>query len=110
MIYTITGQGGSLLFAECLGKKENKKADNYFTISSGLSVMTGILLVLGDLYNTLDRSMYATVLGILDKVVSIPLIGGMLYIFFGGYGLIAAFPISVALLLIIVKSWNCSGR
>ena len=72
--------------------------------------MTGILLVLGDLYNTLDRSMYATVLGILDKVVSIPLIGGMLYIFFGGYGLIAAFPISVALLLIIVKSWNCSGR
>ena len=45
MIYTITGQGGSLLFAECLGKKENKKADNYFTISSGLSVMTGILLI-----------------------------------------------------------------
>ena len=45
MIYTITGLGGSLLFAECLGKKESKNADNYFTISSGLSVLTGIVLI-----------------------------------------------------------------
>ena len=70
--------------------------------------LRGILLVLRDIYNTLDRSMYATVLGILDKVVSIPLIGGMLYIFFGGYGLIAAFPISVALLLCLIAVVNHS--
>jgi hypothetical protein len=68
--------------------------------------LRGILLVLRDIYNTLDRSTYATVIGILDKVVSIPLIGGALYIFFGGYGLIAAFPISVTLLLFIIAGVN----
>ena len=65
-----------------------------------------ILLVLRDIYNTLDRSMYATALGILDKVVSIPLIGGALYFFFGGYGLIAAFPVSMALILSLIACIN----
>ena len=58
-----------------------------------------ILLVLRDIYNTLDRSMYATVLGILDKVVSIPLIGSILFHIIGGYGLIASFPVSIVLIL-----------
>ncbi len=44
MIYTITGLGGSLLFAECLGKKEKENANNYFTISSVLSLVAGMLL------------------------------------------------------------------
>ena len=65
-----------------------------------------VLLVLRDIYNTLDRSMYATVLGILDKVVSIPLIGGILYLIVGGYGLIASFPISMVLILCLIAVIN----
>ena len=61
--------------------------------------LRGLLLTLRDLYNTLDRSVYATVLGVLDKVVSIPLVGYCLYRLYGGSGLIAAFPVSMALIL-----------
>ena len=68
--------------------------------------LRGILLVLRDIYNTLDRSMYATALGVLDKVVSIPLIGGALYLLFGGYGIIAAFPVSIALILCLIAVIN----
>ena len=68
--------------------------------------LRAILLVLRDIYNALDRSLYATVLGILDKVVSIPLIGRLLYVFFGGYGVIAAFPVSVTLLLCLIAVVN----
>ena len=65
-----------------------------------------VLLVLRDIYNTLDRSVYATVLGVLDKVVSIPVIGGALYLWFGGYGLIAAFPVSMILILSLIAVVN----
>ena len=65
-----------------------------------------ILLVLRDIYNTLDRSMYATALGILDKVVSIPLIGSVLYHLIGGYGLVAAFPVSIVLILSLMVVIN----
>lgn len=44
LIYTIAGLGGSLLFAECLGRKDKKKADQYFTASTVLSLLLGILL------------------------------------------------------------------
>ena len=66
-----------------------------------------IILVLRDIYTTLDRSMYATVLGVLDKVVSVPLIGGVLYTFAGGYGVIAAFPVSMLLIFILIAVINC---
>ena len=65
-----------------------------------------ILLVLRDIYNTLDRSTYATVIGVLDKVVSIPVIGGVLYLLFGGYGLIASFPLSTILILCLIAGIN----
>ncbi len=68
--------------------------------------LRGVLLVLRDIYNTLDRSMYATVLGVLDKVVSIPVVGGALYLWFGGYGLIAAFPVSMMLILVLIAVVN----
>ena len=68
--------------------------------------LRGVLLVLRDIYNTLDRSMYATVLGILDKVVSIPVVGGALYLWFGGCGLIAAFPVSMMLILVLIAVVN----
>ena len=68
--------------------------------------LRGVLLVLRDIYNTLDRSMYATVLGVLDKVVSIPVVGGALYLWFGGYGLIAAFPVSTILILVLIAVVN----
>ena len=68
--------------------------------------LRGVLLVLRDIYNTLDRSMYATVLGILDKVVSIPVVGGALYLWFGGYGLITAFPVSMMLILVLIAVVN----
>ena len=68
--------------------------------------LRGVLLVLRDIYNTLDRSMYATVLGVLDKVVSIPVVGGALYLWFGGYGLIAAFPVSMILILVLIAVVN----
>ena len=97
-----------------------RESDTIYLISRLIRIyvmyypMRCVLLVLRDIYNTLDRSMYATMLGVLDKVVSIPVIGGILYILFGGYGLIAAFPISMVLILsliavinhIIVKSTN----
>ena len=44
LIYTVSGLGGSLLFAECLGRKDKKKADQYFTASTVLSLILGILL------------------------------------------------------------------
>ena len=44
MLYTITGIGGSLLFAESLGKKDKAGAENYFTISSSLALFMGMLL------------------------------------------------------------------
>lgn len=65
-----------------------------------------VLLVLRDIYNTLDRSIYAMLLGVLDKVISIPIVGGVLYFLFGGYGLIAAFPISMLLILLIIVVIN----
>ena len=65
-----------------------------------------VLLVLRDIYNTLDRSGYATLLGLLDKVISIPLIGGALYLLFGGYGLIASFPLSMILIFCLVAVVN----
>lgn len=68
--------------------------------------LRGLLLVLRDIYNTLDRSFYATMLGILDKVVSIPVIGGALYLLFGGYGLIVSFPVSMVLILCLVAGIN----
>ena len=68
--------------------------------------LRGVLLVLRDIYNTLDRSMYATVLGVLDKVVSIPVVGGALYLWFGGYGLITAFPVSMMLILVLIAVVN----
>ena len=68
--------------------------------------LRGVLLVLRDIYNTVDRSMYATVLGILDKVVSIPVVGGALYLWFGGYGLITAFPVSMMLILVLIAVVN----
>ena len=68
--------------------------------------LRSIILVLRDIYNTLDRSMYAMLLGILDKVVSVPLIGFVLYLLFGGYGLIAAFPASMFLILCLIAGNN----
>lgn len=65
-----------------------------------------VLLVLRDIYNTLDRSLYATLLGVLDKVVSIPVVGGVLYLLFGGYGLIASFPVSMILILCLIAGIN----
>ena len=70
--------------------------------------LRSIILVLRDIYNTLDRSMYAMLLGILDKVVSIPLVGGALYLLFGGYGLVAAFPVSMLLILCLIAGINQS--
>ena len=68
--------------------------------------LRGVLLVLRDIYNTLDRSMYATMLGVLDKVVSVPVVGGALYLWFGGYGLIAAFPVGMILILVLIAVVN----
>ena len=68
--------------------------------------LRAIILVLRDIYNALGRSLYATVLGILDKVVCIPLIGSILYALFGGYGLIAAFPTGAALILCLIAVVN----
>lgn len=68
--------------------------------------LRGILLVLRDIYNTLDRSLYATLLGVLDKAVSVPVTGGILYLLFGGYGLIEAFPVSMILILCLIAGVN----
>ncbi len=68
--------------------------------------LRGLLLTLRDLYNTIDRSAYAAVLGVLDKAVSIPVVGYCLYRFCGGRGLIAAFPVSIALILLLVLCVN----
>lgn len=68
--------------------------------------LRALLLVLRDIYNTLGRSLYATTLGILDKVISIPVIGGILYLWLGGYGLIASFPISMFFILCLVAVIN----
>ena len=68
--------------------------------------LRSILLVLRDIYNTLGRSMYAAILGLLDKGISIPLLGSVLYILFGGYGLIASFPISMVLILSFIAVNN----
>ena len=68
--------------------------------------LRGLLLTLRDLYNTLDRSAYATVLGVLDKAGSIPIVGYCLYRLYGGEGLIAAFPLSMVLVLLLVLCVN----
>lgn len=68
--------------------------------------LRSILLVLRDIYNILDRSMYALLLGVFDKLVSVPLVGGALFLLFGGYGLIAAFPISMILILCFIVGVN----
>jgi hypothetical protein len=68
--------------------------------------LRGLLLTLRDVYNALGRSVYSTVLGVLDKTVSIPVVGSILYRLFGGYGLITAFPVSMALILILVLVVN----
>ena len=65
-----------------------------------------VLLVLRDIYNTLDRSLYATVIGILDKAVSIPVVGGVMYLLLGGSGLIASFPVSMILILCFIAAVN----
>ena len=65
-----------------------------------------LLLLLRDIYNTIDRSAYAMVLGIIDKSVSIPLVGGILYLVFGGYGVIVAFSLSVFLILMMIAIVN----
>lgn len=57
-------------------------------------------------YNAIDRSSYAMVLGVLDKAVSIPLIGSILYFLFGEYGLITAFPVSIILILCFIAIVN----
>ena len=67
-----------------------------------------LLLVLRDLYNALGRSRYAALLGTLDKVVSIPLVGGLLYLLAGGTGVIAAYPVSTVLILLLVAAVNRS--
>ena len=73
--------------------------------------LRGLLLTLRDVYNALGRSVYSTVLGVLDKTVSIPVVGSILYRLFGGYGLITAFPVSMALILILVLAVNIyTGR
>lgn len=38
MVYTVTGLGGSLLYAEYLAKKEKERANAYFTASTLLSL------------------------------------------------------------------------
>ena len=68
--------------------------------------LRGLLLTLRDLYNTIDRSAYAAALGVMDKVVSVPLVGSVLYLLFGGVGLIAAFPVSMVLILGLVLLIN----
>ena len=65
-----------------------------------------LLLTLRDIYNTLEWSAYATALGVLDKVVSIPVAGYCLYRIIGGDGIIAAFPVSMVLLLLGVLAVN----
>ena len=47
MVYTITGLGGSLLYAEYLAKKEKERADTYFTASTLASLAAGLLLFVG---------------------------------------------------------------
>ena len=44
-IYTITGVGGSLLYAEYLGKKDKKNADNCFSASVIFSILIGAAAV-----------------------------------------------------------------
>ena len=68
--------------------------------------LRGLLLTLRDLYNTIDRSAYAAALGVMDKVVSVPVVGSVLYLLFGGVGLIAAFPVSMVLILGLVLLIN----
>jgi len=47
-VYTITGMGGSLLYAEYLAKKEKERADTYFTASMLLALLLGLVLFAGD--------------------------------------------------------------
>ncbi len=68
--------------------------------------LRSIVLLLRDVYNTLDRTTYASVLGVLDKAVSIPLIGGIMYLLIGGYGIILAFPVSMIVIAIIIVIVN----
>ena len=68
--------------------------------------LRSLLLLLRDIYSTFDRSVYATSLGIIDKTISIPLVGGVLYLIFGGYGLVLAFPVSMTLILITIVIVN----
>ena len=65
-----------------------------------------ILLVLKDIYNALDRAMYASALGIIDKAVSIPLLGSILYPVFGGYGIIMSFPLGIILIHCLIVIVN----
>ena len=44
MVYQITGLGGSLLFAEYLGKKNRENADKFFSISTALALLSGMIL------------------------------------------------------------------
>ncbi len=77
MIYTIVGLGGSLLFAEYLGKKDKEKTDHYFTVSTVLAFLLGILLfallmifhsVLGDLFGCPEK--YRTEFDLYTNVLS----------------------------------------
>ena len=47
MIYTITGVGGSLLYAEYLARKDKTRADAYFTASMIASLTAGLILFAG---------------------------------------------------------------
>lgn len=68
--------------------------------------LRSILLILRGIYNAVGRSLYATVLGVLDKAVSIPFLGSILFLLFGGYGLIAAFPASIVLIFCLIAAVN----
>ena len=45
MVYSMTGLGGALLYAEYLAKKEKEKADRYYTCSMLAALVLGLLLL-----------------------------------------------------------------
>ena len=47
MVYTVTGLGGSLLYAEYLANKEKERADAYFSASMLAGLVSGVILFAG---------------------------------------------------------------
>ena len=47
MVYTVTGLGGSLLYAEYLANKEKERADAYFSASMLAALVSGVILFAG---------------------------------------------------------------